>query len=731
MNKNYYKDYFRTVLFLVTFIMSIIFVDKDSSVLAADITNYIDNNVLEDTKDDEDTDDVDISLTRAYDLSYCYIEPISPRKYTGNEITPKVTIYNCKGERLYENVDFSVKYHDNVNVTDYHVNYKPYIEINAKGRYHGSVEFRFDIVPINIHSVNVAINGINNVNYTGKKRVFKTSVSIASKTLHEDNDYDISYVNNTNAGIGTAKLTFTGNYVGSLEKKFYIYPKAPVIKNCEIKNENTAVVNWNKDDKVTGYVVYKYNDVSAKYELYKRVAGSSSSIKITGLKKDGNSNIKIKSYIVCSDGKTVYSKGTIYTIKTGKTVTKIKTKYITENKLTLAKGQSRNLNIEVFPTDAYNKSVSYKGDNKAIVSVDSNGRVTALSPGKAKVYVTSNDSAKTKLCIEVTVTKRAKSFTYNDSLLSIVSTNHQKYTYNEMVNDINILKSKYKEFLSVNTLGMTYDNRKVFEIILGNAKADKHIVVVASTHAREYMNSALVMKQIEFYCKYYYTGVYNNKYFSEILENTCIHFVPMLNPDGVTISQSGTTNIRDAALRNKLNEMYRKYGRRLGRDVYFSRWKANARGVDLNSNYYIPGHSYKFGSGHTASEGYYGLTPQSERETKYLVGLVNAVKPSASLSYHSTGSQIYWQYGQTGRQYRNSKILLNITKMLNGYQPIVKISKGPGFSDWMSCVKKTVAMTIETGVGICPLDKSEFTSVWNKNRYVSLANAKAVFDNKM
>ena len=53
--------------------------------------------------------------------------------------------------------------------------------------------------------------------------------------------------------------------------------------------------------------------------------------------------------------------------------------------------------------------------------------------------------------------------------------------------------------------------------------------------------------------------------------------MPMVNPDGVTISQYGPKKIRNATLRKNLYKIAKGFS--------FKEWKANARGVDINRNY--------------------------------------------------------------------------------------------------------------------------------------------------
>lgn len=137
----------------------------------------------------------------------------------------------------------------------------------------------------------------------------------------------------------------------------------------------------------------------------------------------------------------------------------------------------------------------------------------------------------------------------------------------------------------------------------------------AAIHAREYMVSQLVMKQIEFYCANYYTGTYKGKCFSQLFDKVCFKIVPMSNPDGVTISQYGPQGIRNSALRNNIKAMCKRYAR--GRHSYYTIWKANARGVDLNRNFNPYWRLLASSQKAPSAFGYKGAGPVSEKNQRY------------------------------------------------------------------------------------------------------------------
>jgi g-D-glutamyl-meso-diaminopimelate peptidase len=296
----------------------------------------------------------------------------------------------------------------------------------------------------------------------------------------------------------------------------------------------------------------------------------------------------------------------------------------------------------------------------------------------------------------------------------IVSTDHQLYDYAELSNDLKQLESRYSEYCQVNVIGKSADKRNIYEVVLGNQNADKHMLVIANLHAREYMTTQLCMKQIEYYLQNYNKKVDGRK-ISDILDNVCIHIVPSCNPDGTAISQYGFDAIKNEKLRANL---YKMGGSPLT-------WKANARGVDLNMNWDI-GFTVKNKKG---SSGYSGTKAASESETRAIINLIDSIQKSGKLSgvvsYHTAGSIIYG-----GCSERADKMVAAITEKM--YKVAAAETKytlyGTGVSayqsrEYMIYVRNIPCITIEIGTGYSPLPTTQFSAIWNKNKNVVIKEA--------
>ena len=202
------------------------------------------------------------------------------------------------------------------------------------------------------------------------------------------------------------------------------------------------------------------------------------------------------------------------------------------------------------------------------------------------------------------------------------------------------------------------------------------------------------------------------------MNKVAIHYVPSCNPDGTAISQRGFNAIRNKKLRSALRKM----------GGSSSRWKANARGVDLNRNWNV---AFKT-SGRKGSSGYCGPKAESESETRALVKWSNRIQKQGKIvgivSYHSTGSIIYGKStSRAPKAVRNATTRMYQTaKSLTGYQLVQHESYAlpHGYSRTYYLYKKKIPfITVEVGRGAAPLGGGEFGSIWAKNKNVVIREA--------
>ncbi len=191
------------------------------------------------------------------------------------------------------------------------------------------------------------------------------------------------------------------------------------------------------------------------------------------------------------------------------------------------------------------------------------------------------------------------------------------YTYQDLEKDLEIFARAFPETMELKTLGKTADKREIYCFILGRADAGEKIFLFGAIHGREYMTSQLLMEQTaEFLTKLYREETYKGYSYKELLRGKAVYVVPMANPDGVTISQQGPRGIRDPELQKQVWKIGEREGGRMPCGPYYRKWKANARGVDLNRNFQAFWEEYHDLKGQPSREGYKGQAPEDQEESK-------------------------------------------------------------------------------------------------------------------
>ena len=305
------------------------------------------------------------------------------------------------------------------------------------------------------------------------------------------------------------------------------------------------------------------------------------------------------------------------------------------------------------------------------------------------------------------------------AIASYVNTRHQKYSYNEMSKDLKSLKNAYSDYVNVNVLGKSNDKRNMYDVVIGNPKAKKTMLVVSNIHAREYMTAQLCMAQIEHYLKNY-NGKVKGVKIKSTLNKIAIHYIPMANPDGTTISQFGFSKIRNKKLRAALRKMSGAGNPR--------EWKANARGVDLNRNFKYNYYA-KYG-GPRGTSGYTGDYVESEPEARAIVKLIKKLKKETnfrgSVNYHAMGSIAFG--GVVGPTKKVTTKMYRLARGITGYASSASYEAGRksvgALREYTMYTMKIPSITLEIGTGGCPLPTSQFPSVWRQNYSLVIREAK-------
>lgn len=310
---------------------------------------------------------------------------------------------------------------------------------------------------------------------------------------------------------------------------------------------------------------------------------------------------------------------------------------------------------------------------------------------------------------------------------SIVTLTGYYYTYANMKSDLAELAERYPNTMSYRSYGISADGRDLYAATLGNPNAPKQVIITSGMHAREYVNSFVVMRQLEYYLENYDTVRYEGHLLRDLFEEVCFVIVPMTNPDGITLAQEGIDAIRNPALQQIIRGICGSTNTKVINDYLNMYWKSNARGVDINRNFDALWDEHNDIVGRPAAKNYKGTSAMSEVESAYLVALTESLSnPVASVCVHSQGEIIYWRCFQEGTLEIENKRLAQIAQKVTGYAIIDDNQTEPSYSNWTILAHGIPTITVETGLGGYPQNHGTMASgIYDRNRDLWAAVAAA------
>ena len=314
-------------------------------------------------------------------------------------------------------------------------------------------------------------------------------------------------------------------------------------------------------------------------------------------------------------------------------------------------------------------------------------------------------------------------FDYSITALDIVDTDGYFYTYDDCLKDMSDVRDAFPEAVTLNVCGLTDDNRDIYEIVIGDPKAEKSILIVAGMEGPEYMTAEYAVKAAEYYAHYYSDGIYKGYHYSDILKNCCIRIVPMINPDGVTISQLGLDGVDSQAVVTNINSCFErdksKGGINSTIESYLMFYYANAAGVDLRYNFPFNFESAGV-SAEPSNQGYKGEAESSEAETQSLINMTNRKIPDAVVVLRTTGCTVNYGYGTDGDINETSLGLATSASNESSYA-LTEVSPENGSPESYFSSIGIPSLRINIGSGEAPLSTSEFNSIWNSMREVPIS----------
>lgn len=218
-------------------------------------------------------------------------------------------------------------------------------------------------------------------------------------------------------------------------------------------------------------------------------------------------------------------------------------------------------------------------------------------------------------------------YPHGEQRLSVQSgVNGDYHSYAELERDLLAIEEAYPHLARVYDIGDSLEGRNIYAIkISDNVSFDEdeaEVLFIGCHHAREWISV-----EIPYLLAKYLTENYEaNSRIRDLVNQSQIWIVPLLNPDGLEYS------------------------------IHFYRyWRKNRRdngegsyGVDPNRNYgYMWGYDNDGSSPNPFSEVYRGLAPFSEPETQAIRDLFLQRDFQALISFHSYSQVILYPWGYT------------------------------------------------------------------------------------
>ncbi len=206
------------------------------------------------------------------------------------------------------------------------------------------------------------------------------------------------------------------------------------------------------------------------------------------------------------------------------------------------------------------------------------------------------------------------------------------YTYKELWEEMDLMRAKYPNLIStyqgIDTI-KSHEGRPIRWLRISDnpnkeEATESKILYTALHHARE----PLGLSQLVYYMWYVLENYDKSLEIKQLVDNTEMYFIPMINPDGYvhneTIAPDG-------------GGMWRKNRRKNSNGTM---------GVDLNRNY---GHEWGFNnqgsSPNAASDTYRGPSAFSEPETRAVKFFSEQHKFKVALNYHAFGNLLIYPWG--------------------------------------------------------------------------------------
>ncbi|MCK0472160.1 M14 family metallopeptidase [Halalkalibacter sp. APA_J-10(15)] len=272
-----------------------------------------------------------------------------------------------------------------------------------------------------------------------------------------------------------------------------------------------------------------------------------------------------------------------------------------------------------------------------------------------------------------------------------------------------MLSRLQKNGVETDVIGYSVMNKPIYAFKIGTGK--KKVFYSGGWHANEWITSKLLAYFLyEISERQKDQQRWHGYSIEELLKDSTLYVVPIVNPDGIELVQQGIYNEHPHFHQVlEINKGMRS----------FDHWSSNIRGVDLN-------HQWPAGWAKEANESpkepwsrhYSGQKPLTEPEAKAIYKYTNQHQFDYVLAFHSQGQVIYWGYNHLEPEV--SEAMVSRLSYVSSYLPVKTADSDGGYKDWFIQHYRKPGFTIEVGVGVNPLSPDHFSEVWSNNCLLTL-----------
>ena len=268
-------------------------------------------------------------------------------------------------------------------------------------------------------------------------------------------------------------------------------------------------------------------------------------------------------------------------------------------------------------------------------------------------------------------------------------------------------------FLQAGSVGKSVLGKPLWSLRLG--RGENRVLYHAEHHANEWITTPLLLRFAEELAAAAAAGEeMAGVPAGELLDYAALCLVPAVNPDGMDLVTGELQSGEAYRAARALAERYPRF-------PFPEGWKANIRGVDLNLQYpalWEQARENKFAQGivSPAPADFVGEAPLTAPESRAMAELTERFDPALTLSWHSQGEVIYWQF--QGRAPEGAREIGEFFARLSGYAlaetPFT--SDYAGYKDWFLQEFRRPGYTVEVGRGVNPLPAEQFPAIYDRCR---------------